>query len=171
MATARIQHDFDCSEAALWQVFFFDEEYNKRLYLDTLKFPMWKVIDQKVTDLTLERRVEIHPVVDNLPGPLKALVGDKFHYIEEGKLDRKTNRYTFRALPSTLADKTTIAGEMYPEKLGDDRCRRIIDFKVDVKIMIVGKVAEAKTIDDTKSNYDRAAVFTRTYLKEKGIAK
>jgi hypothetical protein len=171
MATARIQHDFDCSEAALWQVFFFDEEYNKRLYLDTLKFPMWKVIDQKVTDLTLERRVEIHPVVDNLPGPLKALVGDRFHYIEEGKLDRKTNRYTFRALPSTLADKTSISGEMFPERLGDERCRRIIDFKVDVKVMIVGKVAEQKTIEDTRSNYDRAAVFTRNYLKEKGIAK
>jgi hypothetical protein len=70
-----------------------------------------------------------------------------------------------------LAEKTTISGEMYPERLGDDRCRRIIDFKVEVKVMIVGKIAEQKTIDDTRTSYDRAAVFTRTYLKEKGIAK
>ena len=170
MATSRIQHDFDCGEAALWQVFFFDEEYNRRLYLDTLKFPVWKVIDQKVTDATLERRVEIHPVIENVPGPLKALVGDHFHYIEEGRLDRKTNRYAFRILPSALADKTTIAGEMFPERLGETRCRRVIDYKVDVKVMIVGKLAEQKTISDTQANYDRAAAFTRTYLKEKGIA-
>jgi hypothetical protein len=170
MATSRIQHDFDCGEAALWQVFFFDDEYNRRLYLETLKFPVWKVIDQKVTDATLERRVEIHPVIDNVPGPLKALIGDHFHYIEEGRLDRKTNRYTFPILPSSLADKTTIAGEMYPERLGETRCRRVIDYKVDVKVMIVGKLAEQKTISDTQANYDRAAMFTRTYLKEKGIA-
>jgi hypothetical protein len=170
MTTARIKHDFDCGEAALWQVFFFDEEYNRRLYLDTLKFPVWKVIDQKVTDAALERRVEIHPLVENLPGPLKALVGDRFHYTEEGRLDRKTNRYTFRCLPSTLADKTQITGEMYPERLGDKRCSRVIDFKVEVKVMIVGKLAEQKTIQDTQANYDRAAVFTRTYLKEKGLA-
>jgi len=170
MATARIQHDFDCDETALWQVFFFDDEYNRRLYLDTLRFPVWKVLEQKVTEAALERRVEIHPVVENLPGPLKALVGDRFHYIEEGRLDRKTNRYAFRVLPSTLADKTHISGEMYPERLGETRCRRVIDFKVDVKVMIVGKLAEQKTIQDTQTNYDRAAVFTRTYLKEKGLA-
>ena len=163
MATATIQHDFDCGEAALWQVFFFDDEYNRRLYLDTLKFPVWKVLDQKVTDAALERRVEIHPVVENLPGPLKALVGDRFHYIEQGRLDRKTNRYTFRALPSTLAEKTQIAGEMYPERLGETRCRRVIDLKVDIKVMIVGRLAEQKSIDDTRANYDKAAVFTRAY--------
>ena len=170
MATSRIQHDFDCGEAALWQVFFFDEDYNRRLYLETLRFPVWKVVNQKVTDATLERRVEIHPVIENVPGPLKALIGDHFHYVEEGRLDRKTNRYTFRILPSALADKTHIAGEMFPERLGETRCRRVIDYRVDVKVMIVGKLAEQKTISDTQANYDRAAVFTRTYLKEKGLA-
>jgi hypothetical protein len=169
MATARIQHDFDCGEAALWQVFFFDEEYNRRLYLETLKFPVWKMLDQKVTDATLERRIEIHPVVENVPGPLKALIGDAFHYIEDGRLDRKTNRYSFRVLPSALADKTHISGEMYPERIGETRCRRVIDYKVDVKVMIIGKLAEQKTIQDTHTNYDRAAAFTRTYLKEKGL--
>jgi hypothetical protein len=58
---------------------------------------------------------------------------------------------------------------MYPERLGDARCRRIIDYKVDVKVMIIGKLAEQKTIQDTQSSYERAAIFTRTYLKEKGL--
>jgi hypothetical protein len=171
MTTAKIQHDFDCGEAALWQVFFFDQEYNRRLYLETLKFPVWKVIEEKVTDATLERRVEVHPRMDNIPGPLQALVGDSFSYVEEGKLDRKTLRYTFRVIPSKLTDKTSITGEMYPQSLGEARCRRIIDVKVEIKIMLVGKVAEQKSIEDTQTNYDRAAVFTRTYLKEKGLAK
>jgi hypothetical protein len=169
MTTAKIQHDFDCGEATLFQVFFFDEEYNRRLYLDTLKFPVWKVVDQKVTDTTLERRVEVHPRMDNIPAALQALVGDSFSYIEEGKLDRKTLRYSFRVIPGKLAEKTTISGEMYPQALGEGRCRRIIDFKVEIKIMLVGKIAEQKSVEDTQSNYERAAAFTRTYLQEKGL--
>jgi hypothetical protein len=169
MPTARIQHDFDCSEATFWEVTFLDQEFNRRLYLETLKFPLWKVLDQKVTDDTLERRVEIQPLIENLPSAIKKVMGDRFGYVEEGKLDRKQNRYRFRVIPTAMPDKTHISGEMHTERLGDKRCRRIVDFSIEVKVMILGKIVEQKTIDDTRASYDKMAVFLKQYLKDKGL--
>ncbi len=169
MATTRIEHDFDCDEATFWKLTFLDEEFNKRLYFDTLRFPVWKIVDQKVTDDFVERKVEVQPLIENLPGALKKVMGDRFGYVEEGKLDRKANRYRFRVVPSSMPDKTHISGEMRTERLGDKKVRRIVDFSVEVKVMLIGKVIEQKTLDDTRASYDKMAVLFRQYLKEKGI--
>jgi hypothetical protein len=169
MATTRIEHDFDCDEATFWKLTFLDEEFSKRLYFDTLKFLVWKIVDQKVTDDFVERKVEVQPLIENLPGPIKKVMGDRFGYVEEGKLDRKANRYRFRVNPSAMPDKTHISGEMRTERLGDKKVRRIVDFSVEVKVMMIGKVIEQKTIDDTRASYDKMAVLFRQFLKEKGI--
>ena len=50
---------------------------------------MWRVLEQKLTDETLIRKVEVHPLVENMPGPIKKVLGDRFGYVEEGTLDRK----------------------------------------------------------------------------------
>ena len=167
MAKTRIEHTFDCSEATLWQILFFDDDFTRRLYVETLRFPVWRVLEQKLTDETLVRKVEVQPLVENVPGPIKRVLGDRFAYIEEGTLDRKKNRYRFRVIPSSMADKTQIGGEMYSEPVGDNRVKRIVDFNVEVKIMMIGKIIEQKSIDDTKASYDKTAVFLRSYLKEK----
>jgi hypothetical protein len=169
MASTRIQHDFDCSEATYWDVTFLDPDFNRRLYLDTLRFPVWKVLDQKITDDAVERRVEVQPLIENLPSAIKKVVGDRFGYVEEGKLDRKQNRYRFKVIPTAMPDKTHISGEMRTERLGDKQCRRIVEFNVEVKVMMLGKIVEQKTIEDTRASYDKMAVFFKQYLKEKGL--
>jgi hypothetical protein len=169
MTSTRIEHDFDCSEATFWRVTFFDPEFSRRLYFDALRFPGWRVLEEKVTDEALERRVDVEPLVENLPGPVKKLLGDRFGYIEEGKLDRKQNRYRFRVIPSAMPDKTRISGELRTERLGDKRVRRIVEFSIDVKVMMLGKLVEQKSIEDTKVSYDKMAAFLRQYLKGKGL--
>jgi hypothetical protein len=169
MASIRIEHDFDCTEATLWKVTFLDSEFNRRLFLEALKFPGWKVLDEKITDDALERKVQVSPPVENLPGPLKKAMGDRFGYVEEGRLDRKQNRYRFRVIPSAMPDKTHITGELRTEPLGDKRVRRIVEMSVEVKVMMIGKLVEQRTLDDTRASYDKAAVFIRQYLKEKGL--
>src|SRR4051812_43765770 len=117
MASTRIAHEFDCSEETFWKIMFFDPEFNRRLFLETLRFPVWKVLEEKVTDDTVERRIEAQPLVENVPGPIRKVVGDRFGYIEQGTLDRKQNRYRFRIIPSSMADKTDISGVMRSEAL------------------------------------------------------
>jgi hypothetical protein len=167
MAKTRIEHSFDCSEATLWQTVFFDEEFSRRLYTVELRFPVWRVLEQKLTDETLIRKVEVQPLVENVPGPIKKALGDRFGYVEEGTLDRKRNRYRFRVIPSAMPDKTQISGEMYSEPLGDSRVKRIVEFNIDVKIMMIGKIIEQKSIDDTTASYEKMATFLKRYLKEK----
>jgi len=170
MATTRIEHDFDCDEATFWKLTFLDEEFNRRLYFETLKFPVWKIVDQKITDDFIERKVEVQPLIEHLPSTIKKVMGDRFAYVEEGKLDRKANRYRFRVIPTSMADKTHISGEMRSESLGEKRVRRIVEFSVEVKVMMIGKLIEQKTIDDTKASYDKSAVFVAQYLKEKNLS-
>lgn len=169
MAKTRIEHTFDCSEDVLWQTLFFDDEFSRRLYTVALRFPVWRVLEQKITDETLVRKVEVQPLVENVPGPVKKILGDRFAYVEEGTLDRQRKRYRFRVIPSAMPDKTQIAGEMYSEALGDNRVKRIVELSVDVKVMMIGKMIEQRTIDDTNASYDKMAAFLRTYLKEKAL--
>jgi hypothetical protein len=170
MQRAKIAHEFDCSEAVFWQVSYFDDEYNRRLYLETLKFPVWRILDQQVTDTSLQRRVEIQPLVENLPLAMKKVVGDRLGYVEEGRLDRKANRYRFRIIPAAMPEKTEIAGEMWTEVLGPNRVRRLVDFSIEVKIMMVGKLIEQRTVDDTRATHDKVAQFLRAYLREKQLS-
>jgi hypothetical protein len=170
MAKTTIQHDFDCTEPVFWQVSYFDDEFNRRLYLETLKFPAWRILEQDVSDARMSRRVEIQPFVENLPTAIKKVVGDKLGYTEQGELDRKANRYRFRAIPASGAEKTEIAGEIWTEALGPSRVRRIVQLSAEVRILIVGKIIEQRTIDDTKATYERIAQFLRSYLREKGLA-
>jgi hypothetical protein len=167
MLRTKIEHEFDCSEAVFWQTSFLDDEYNRRLYLETLQFPEWRILEQHVSDISLQRRVQIQPFVENLPAAMKKVVGDKLGYVEDGRLDRKANRYRFRCIPSSGADKTDITGEMWTEVIAPGRIRRLVDFETDVRIMIVGRVIEQRTVDDTRKTYDKIAEFLRQYLREK----
>jgi hypothetical protein len=168
MPSTRIAHEFDCSEETFWKILFFDPEFNRRLFLETLRFPVWKILEEKVTDDTVERRIEVQPLVENVPAPIKKVLGDRFGYVEQGTLDRKRNLYRFRIVPSSMADKTHISGEMRTERLGDRRVLRVVEFEIEVKVFMVGKLVEQKTIDDTRASYEKMATFLRQYLKEKG---
>jgi hypothetical protein len=170
MVKTTIQHDFDCSEPAFWQVSYFDDEFNRRLYLETLKFPVWRVLEQNVTETSMRRRIEIQPLVENLPLAVKKVVGDRLGYTEEGQLDRKANRYSFRIIPAASAEKSDISGEIWTEALGPSKVRRFVQFGAEVKIIIVGKLIEQRTIDDTRATYERIAEFLRSYLREKGLS-
>jgi hypothetical protein len=170
MAKTTIQHDFDCTAPVFWQVSYFDDEFNRRLYLETLNFPVWRILEQDVSDVRMRRRVEIQPVVENLPVAIKKVVGDRLGYTEVGDLDRQANRYRFRAIPAAGADKTEISGEIWTEALGPNRVRRFVQFGAEVRILLVGKLIEQRTIDDTRATYERIAQFFRSYLREKGLS-
>jgi hypothetical protein len=170
MANTRIQHEFECSAETLFAICFFDDEFNRRLYLETLKFPVWREVERRETEDKLERVVEVQPLVENVPPALGKVIGNRFGYREVGTLDRRALRYRFRVIPAAMADRTTVTGEMYAEKLGENRVRRVVEFSIDVKIFAIGRMIEQKTIDDTRESYEKMATFLRTYLRERSAA-
>ncbi|MFO0679639.1 MAG: DUF2505 family protein [Polyangiaceae bacterium] len=167
MAEITIRHELDCDEDTFWKCVF-DDEYNRRLYLERLQFPGYKILEQKDEATSILRKVHIDPPVAGLPGPVKKLVGDRLSYVEEGTFDKAKKRYTFTVRPSTLAEKTSTKGDLWTEKLGDKRVARLAKVTVEVKVFAVGGLVEDKIIGDLRASYEAAARFTNEYVKEKG---
>src|ERR1700761_8929184 len=80
MAELRVEHVFECSEETFWTKVFFDDDYNRRLFQDLLKFPLWRVAKTEDTGTEVRRTIEASPPIGDLPGPLKAVVGESAGY-------------------------------------------------------------------------------------------
>jgi hypothetical protein len=170
MQSTSIEHEFDFDEETLWKAALFDEEYSRKLYLETLRFPRWRIQDQQITESRLTRRVEVHPRVDHMPAAVKKVVGDQLGYLEEGAFDRQTRRYTYRMIPNALADRTRIAGVMHTRARGPAGCVRIVDLEVECNVMLIGRTIEQRIIEDTRATHVQIATFTRNYLRDKAGA-
>lgn len=169
MADLRIEHTFNCSEDTYWDKVFYDEEYNKRMFLDALGFHEFKVVSLEDTSNGKRRVVEATPEMGDLPGPLKKVVGDGIGYREEAELDRSAKRLTTKVIPNKMGDKIKIEGVIHTEPAGDNKCKRIYTAKVNVKMFGVGGMMEKRILDDMKKSYATAASFTNEFLKEKGL--
>ena len=169
MSEITLRHEIDTDEATYWSKCVFDADFNKKLYIDALKFPEWRLLDSKDDDAKLWRRVQVDPPVGNMPAAVKKVLGDKLSYVEEGTFDKKAKRYSFKVTPSTLAEKTKVSGEMWVEKLGDKKIARVTKMSVEVKVFMVGGLVEERILSDLKSSYDKGTVFTNQYIKENGL--
>ncbi len=165
MAETTIRDEFDCTVETYWEKCHFDADYNRRLYLEHLKFPGWSLLETRRDGGKVSRKVHLDPPVGTLPGPVKKALGDRFSYTESGTYDPATGRYTFTITPSTLGDKTQVDGEIWCEKLGEGRLARFARIRVDVKVFMVGSLIEEKVMGDLKSSYANAAPFTNAFVK------
>jgi len=169
MPEVTLRHEIDTDEDTFWSKIVFNEEFNKKLYEGALKFPGWKLVDSKEDDAKIVRRVQVDPPVGDLPGPVKKVIGDRLAYTEEGTFDKKTKRYSFKVTPSTMADKTKVSGELWAEKIGDKKIRRMCRISVEVKVFMVGGMVEDRIMQDLRSSYDNSTAFTNQYIKENGL--
>jgi hypothetical protein len=168
MASLVLRHEMDCDADTYWEKCVLTEEYNRRLFLEELKFLKYELIEQKDAGESVTRRVKAEPESANLPGPLKKVVGDSLGYTEEGTYDRKSKVYSFRTTPAAFPDKVKIHGTMRCEPRGEKKVTRITEIQVDVKIFMVGGMVEDRIVADIKHSYAKAAEFTNTFVKEKG---
>ncbi|MFO0734958.1 MAG: DUF2505 family protein [Labilithrix sp.] len=170
MPEITLRHEIETDEDTFWSKIVFDEGFNKKLYIDELEFPQWKLLEMKDDDAKISRRVLVEPATSDLPGPIKkAIGGDKLAYTEEGTFDKKSKRYVFKTIASLMPDKTKVSGEMWAEKIGDKKIRRIARMTVEVKIFMVGGMVEDRIIKDLQSSYDASTTFTNRYIKEHGL--
>lgn len=169
MPEITLRHEIDTDEDTFWSKLVLDEAFNKKLFEGALKFPGWKVLDSREEGNKIVRRVQVDPPVGDLPGPVKKVIGDKLGYVEEGTFDKTTKRYTFKVTPSAMADKTKVSGELWVEKLGDKKIRRMCRISVEVKVFMIGSMVEDRILADLRSSYDNSTTFTNQYIKESGL--
>jgi hypothetical protein len=168
MADARIVHDIAASEDVFWKVFF-DKEFNEELFLRTLGFDAWKIVSIDETADRIERVVDAVPKIGDLPGPLKKLVENGVGYRERGTFVRADRRMKVTVEPSVMPDKLSISGVIHTERTGDQSCRRVYDAVVVAKVFGIGGLIEGRILQDIKASYDKAAVMTNRWVKEKGL--
>jgi len=165
MAEVTVRNEINVDEHTYWTTCVFDPEFNRKLYVEALKFPEWRVLETREDESTIWRRVQVQPPSGSMPGPVKKVLGDALSYIEEGTFNKKTKRYSFKVIPSTLAEKTSIHGEMWVEPLGDKKVARVTKMTVEVKVFMVGGMIEEMVISDLRSSYEKGTTFTNTYFK------
>jgi hypothetical protein len=170
MTDVRIAHRFDCSEMTYWDRIFFDDDFNRSMYLQHLQFQHWEVVERRETDTTLTRVISVVPKVGDLPGAIKSLIGDNLTYREEGSFDKRSRRYRINVVPSMMDDKVSVKGETWVEEISPTQCNRIFVAQVAVKVFGVGGIIEKRIIADLQLSYNAGAVFTAEYLKQHGLS-
>jgi len=101
-AEIRIEHRFSCSQETFWAQVFFDPEYNRRLFLEEVGCPRYRLIELEETEQEIVRVQEITPRVAGVPAPIQALVGEGLSYLERDVFTRATRRMQISVTPNRL---------------------------------------------------------------------
>ena len=169
MGEIRVEHTFNCSVDTFWDRIFFDPEYNRRLFLEVLKFPEWKETKNEDKGDRIERTCEAMPRLGDLPGPIKKVVGDGVKYREEGVFEKATRRYRMRVVPNKMSDKLSIDCQMSLEPRPDGKSSRIFTCRAEARIFGVGSIIEKRLLEDMQRSQNITAEFTNRYIAEKAI--
>lgn len=171
MLELRVDHALECSEDVFWDKVFLDEEYNRVLFLQSLRFESWREASREVRDGLLYRVVEAVPPVGDVPAALKAVIGQGAGYEERGVLDRAKKSYRIEVVPNRLADKIEVKLELTTSPAGDARCRRIVRGTVSAKIFAVGGLLEKKLVSDLEKSYAKSVDITNRFVRDKGLSQ
>jgi len=159
MKKVTAEHEHACTPDVFWKLFF-DQEFNRELYLKALEFEGFEVIEQTDTS----RKARMRPKV-NMPKAVMKLLGDKFAYVEEGTFDRDAGVWSYEVLPNTLQGKLTNRGKVRVVSAGEGRCKRIDEMTVEAKVFGLGGLIESSTEKEVAAGWRKAAAFTDDWLK------
>lgn len=169
MADKRFAHAFPCSVDTFWSSVFFDEAYNRELFLGRLRFDSWELETFEETDTHIRRVLRAVPRVGELPGPLKKAAKNGVGYVERGEFDKAAKHYKIVVTPFSMPDRMTILGDSYCEAISASECRRIHLATVVAKIFGIGGLVENRILADLEKSYDKSAEFTRNWIVERGL--
>jgi hypothetical protein len=162
----RVDHTLECSEDVFWDRVFLDEEYNRTLFVENLKFTSWREAKRETKDGLLHRVVEAVPPIGEVPAALKAVIGQGAGYEERGVLDRAKKTYRIEVVPNRLADKIEVRLELTTLPVADYRCRRLVRGTVSAKIFAVGGLLEKKLVSDLEKSYAKSVDITNRFVRE-----
>ena len=162
MGKFTMTHEINCNEETFWKTFF-DKDFNEKLYKEELHFPEFTVVEQNETDAKITRKAVGTPKMD-LPGPVAKLFGSGFRYTEEGTYDRAKKLWTWKMIPSTMADKLRNEGTVRLEPVGTDKVRRISEITIEAKVFGIGGLIESSAEKQLRQGWDASAAFMNKFL-------
>jgi hypothetical protein len=164
MGKFNVTHEIPCNAETFWKLFF-DKSFNEEMFKKELGFPQYDIVEQREDDREIFRKVIGQPKMD-LPGPLAKLFGSGFRYTEDGRWDKASKLWSWKMIPSTMADKMRNEGTMRIEEIGGDKVRRVADLFIEAKIFGVGGLIESTAEKELRKGWDASAVFFKKWLSD-----
>ena len=166
MIKLELKHEIACDESTFWTTFF-DPEYNRKLFLDVLEFPEFKIIDQQETDSQISREVHSRPRIPWHQALGIKLSGKSFRFIEQGFFDKADGLWRWNLKANVMADKLHNRGTVRIESLEPNRIRRITEIELEANVFLLGRSMEKSAARRMRDGWDRSAVFmNETWLPE-----
>jgi Protein of unknown function (DUF2505) len=163
MGKLTVTHEICCDADTFWETFF-DERYNKELFLEHLGYAEHRIVEKRETDAEIVRKVVAKPRL-SVPGPIAKLIGDNFRYTEEGVFDKAARIWRFKVIPSVQADKVRTEGTVRVEPAGGERVRRVAEITVEARIFGVGGLVESSSEKQVQKSMEEGAAFMNDYLR------
>lgn len=165
MSKFAVSHEINCSINTFWEIFL-DTPFNESLYREALNYQDFQILEQRKTDTESILRWSGKPNW-NLPSQLTKLLGSGYTHTLDGRLDHRSNVWTFRLTPSYLSDKIRIEVAVRLEPLGDNKVRLIVEIVTEVKIFGIGGLLESTYEKSFRQEWDQSAVFMNAWIAEK----
>ena len=142
----------------------FDPEFMRRTNTEAMKVQAYDSLERKVDGPTWTMKNRVTPQ-DNMPGFLKKLIGGSFSYEESLTHQKGADSVTCSMVPSAMRDKLKMGYTMRLRPDGDNACRRIMEWEVEVKIFGVGGQIEKFAAGEIERGMDTSAQFMNKHGK------
>lgn len=156
-----IRQLLDCSERDFWERIFRSEDFNRYLY-EGLGFGYEL---QEWDPESGHRRAKVWPT-QQMPKAVAKVLGERFSYVEEGRFDASAERYDFRVIPSTLADRIRVKGSVTVESVSPQQCERQVSMEIGADVMGLGRLIEAYFVATTREQYAKNAALVNEYAAD-----
>jgi hypothetical protein len=161
-----VQHHFEMNADDFFSKVYLNEEYIRRMHLEGMDNETFEILSQSGTlETSFKRTIRTTPKL-NAPKVVKKLLGDSVQYVEDGTYSPETKHYVFSLIPSTLADKVKIQGDLWVESTGANQMTRFCNLTFHANIFGAGKVVEKFIAQSSIENLEKSARFTHQWIRD-----
>ena len=136
----------------------FDPSFEKRLSIEGMGNQACETLSRSVDGATWTMHTRISPP-DNMPAFIKKLVGGGFSMEDRRSHNKGAMDASGELLPSALRDKVKMSYKLRLVADGDQACRRIMDWEIEVKIFGIGGQVEKFIAAEIEKGLDASARF------------
>lgn len=172
MATKmKIKHEWDVAQEVIYE-HLFDDELSNRVD-EALESANRRLLSKEEKDGgKIVQRYEVKANPDEIPrAAKKALPTEAFEWVEESVWDPDAKRFDWKIITQVMTDKIDCAGTVIYESLGPSKTRRVVEGQIDIKIPIVGRVAEKVILGRVETSFEDSGKAEGEYFDEKAKSK
>jgi hypothetical protein len=176
---SRFDHECDCSEETFWAKINFDEEFNRRLFVDELDFERWSMLSLEENESELRWLVEAAARVNpRVPETFRRFLRHGLSYRETDVFEKKARRCRTFIVPLSMRRRFSITIDSQTVSLGANRCRVEYTIKVVASLFAslggnsafgISRVIEEEILRQFMEGFEVRAALTKRFIAEKSL--